>query len=156
MAQRSLAEQARQNERLAQQSQQVVEASQQLIEADAEARQQMISAHAVLQQEIQQSRDEIEQQRDELERERRAIAQQRQRDPVVAESVQLLALLLACSLPLLLAGYVLYTANRATEQDASLEELLAHELIYPEPLSLPAAQSPPQLEHRSSDGRPAA
>ena len=153
MAERNVAEQARQNERLAQHSQQVIEATQQLVASDAQARQQMIEAHAALQQEIHNSQANVERQRDELEQERRDLAQQRGRDPIVAESLAMLALTLACVLPLVLAGYVLYTVNRAKPDDAALGELLITELVAEEPLLLlPAARSAPRLEnHRISE-----
>jgi len=82
----SLNQQARQNERLAEQTKQIAEASKQLVEADAESRERLIESHAVLQKDIQTARTNIDRQREDLERERRAIAHQRGRDPIVAQA----------------------------------------------------------------------
>lgn len=149
MAERHVAEQAHQYERLAQQSQQIVEASRHLVEADAMARQQMIEAHAALQQGIQESQANVERQRDELEQERRDFAQQRHRDPIVAESVGMIALTLACALPLLLAGYVLYTVNNSKGDDPALGELLINDLVAEEPLLLRSSRPVPRLEQQA-------
>ena len=53
MAQKNIAEQARQNERMAAQSIQIAEAAKRLVAADSQARQEMLQAQAALQDEIQ-------------------------------------------------------------------------------------------------------
>lgn len=147
MASQNLAEQARQNDRLAEQSRQIAAASKELVKSDAEARRQMLDANASLQREIQTSRGNIERQRDELERERRIIAQERNREPVVAEAIKMLALILACLLPLALAAYVLYAAKHSQDYNLeSVEMLLVRELVPVPRLSLP----PPATRIRSS------
>jgi hypothetical protein len=146
LAERSLAEQARQNERLSQQSQQIADASRLLVEADAQSRQQMIQAHAALQKDIRDGQASIEQQRDKLELERKEIAAQRHRDPLVAVSVNFLAISIACGLPLLLAGYVLYVASRCHADDGAVGELLIDELAADRSPLLPPSE--PRLTHQ--------
>lgn len=148
LAQRSLDEQARQNERLAEQSRQIAEASKQLVEADAQSRRKMVESQAALQQEIETARANVDRQRNELERERREMALHRHRDPVVAQALTTAGLILACLLPLGLAGYVLYTLNRNPSESAELGELLVSEMAADEPLLLAPRPEGERLEHR--------
>ncbi len=113
LAESSLAQQSRQNEAAAENNRQIAEAARQLVQADAHAREQLIRSNREQQAEIQQSYNRLDQARDDLERERQAIAEQRQRDPVVAEAIRGLGLLLAVLFPLGVAGYLLYVINRA-------------------------------------------
>lgn len=152
LAQRSLDEQARQNERLAEQSRQIAEASKQLVEADAQSRRKLVESQAALQQEIETARANVDQERNELERERREMAFHRHRDPVIAQALGTVGLIIACLLPLCLAGYVLYTLNRNPSESAELGELLVTEMSADEPLLLPPRSGAGHLEdHRPID-----
>src|SRR5262245_29288552 len=148
LAQQSLAQQARQSEQLAQQSRQVTEAARQLVAADAQARQELVAGMTQLQQQIQTQRSEFDRQRDTLERERRELAAQRGRDPILANAIGAIGVTMACLLPLLLAGYALYTVNRPSpEADAeAVSEILIGEIVSPVPQLLPGPTAPPQLE----------
>src|SRR5262245_29927810 len=154
LAQQCLAQQARQSEQLAQQSRQVTEAAKQLVAADAQARQELVAGMTQLQQQIQTQRGEFDRQRDTLERERRELAAQRGRDPILAQSIGAFGVTIACLLPLLLAGYVLYMVNRPTaEADAeAVSEILIGEIVSPEPQLLPGPIGLPQLEAKQTHG----
>jgi hypothetical protein len=133
MAEKNIAEQVRQNERMAEQSIQIAEASKRLIEADSQARQEMLQAQAALQEEIQLARNNVDRQRDLLESERREIADQRHRDPIVAESIGAVGLGIACLLPLVLAGYIVHCLRRNMDSDEALSELLIMEIAGEQP-----------------------
>ena len=56
--------------------------------------------------------------------------------------------MLACLLPLLLAGYLLHTLNRnAGNEDQQVAEFFLAELASDKPLLLPVAPRPAALEH---------
>ena len=74
-----------------------------------------------------------------MEQERRDIAAQRHRDPIVAQTISVVGLTLACLLPLLLAGYVIYALNRSSDDNDALSELLIMEMTADQPLLLPSS-----------------
>ncbi len=150
LAQQSLETQARQNERMADQSQQTAETARHLVEEDAKARREIAQTHATLRQELQQEREGIEQQRAEMERERRELAEQRARDPIIAETIGAIGLIVACLLPLLLAAYVLFTANRNKDDSEMLNERLVTGIIDDELRLLSGPrESAARLDHRT-------
>jgi TolA-binding protein len=153
LAQQSLAQQARQSEQLAQQSRQVTEAARQLVAADAQARQELVAGMTQLQQRIQTQRGEFDRQRDTLERERRELAAQRGRDPIIAQAIGAIGVTVACLLPLLLAGYVLYTVNRASPEDdaQAVSDVLIGEMVSSAPELLPGPAATPQLELKQAE-----
>lgn len=153
MAEQSLATQARQNEQMAQQCQAVVEASRNLVAADAQARQEMIEAQAKLQTSLQADRALLDEQRDALEQERQAVALARHRDPILAASIGTIGLLIACVMPLLLAGYILYCANRPSIDHEILNELLITDLVAEQPRMLPISIATPRLEHHAESAQ---
>jgi hypothetical protein len=149
MAQKNIAEQVRQNERMAAQSVQIAEASKRLVEADSQARQEMLQAQAALQDEIQGARNNVDRQRDLLESERREIADQRYRDPIVAESIGAVGITIACLLPLMLAGYVVHCLRHTVDGDEALSELLVMELAGEQPGVLTSSlNQAARIEHR--------
>jgi hypothetical protein len=152
LAQQSLAQQARQSEQLAQQSQRIADTARQLVAADAKARQELLAGLTKLQQQIQAERAEFDRQRDALEQERRELAAQRGRDPIVANAIGAFGVVLACLMPLLLAGYVLYTVNRASpDEDAqAVSEVLIGEIVGPTTTLLPAPTAMSLLEAKPS------
>jgi hypothetical protein len=155
MAQDATERQAEQNREMARLNQEVAENSQRLIEADAESRREVIQLQRdlierdadgreqldALQRETQaavsQERSSVDRQREKLEEERKQIAAQRNRDPIVAAAITGLAVVLACLAPIILAIYLLRTADRHQATDAELAELLVQELVADEPLLLP-------------------
>ena len=94
--------------------------TQQLVEADSQARRDFIELGGKLDEQ----RAEMARRHDDLETERRAIAKQRHRDPIVANALIAVATLLACLLPMLLAGWLLRSQLNETEEFATTEILL--------------------------------
>lgn len=94
-----------------------------------------------LQHDVQQSQAEVGRQRDLLENERRDIAVQRHRDPIIAATIMDIGLVLACLLPLLLAGYVVHCLRDHGQSDSLVAEVLVQEIVAEKPLLLPPARS---------------
>lgn len=84
-----------------------------------------------LQQELQKQQTQINTQRDELESERRGIAKERRRETILAVVLEHAGLVIACSAPLLLAGYALCKLSRNTGED--LSDFLVDELTSENP-----------------------
>ena len=158
-----MAEQVRQNERMADQSQAVVEESHQLAEAakelverDAEARRELITAQQELTTQLNEQQSAIYTGHDQLEQDRREIAEQRHRDPIVAAVIQNFGLVIACMLPLIVAVYVIRQMQSQEPDHAAVAELLTLELTSAEPRLLPgvsvrrrALSSPEHDDHHS-------
>ena len=81
---------------------QVAEASRQLVEADAKSRTETVA----LQRDLQQGQTELGRQRDQLEDDRRGFADQRNRDPIIANTLTVVGTIIACLLPLILGIYL--------------------------------------------------
>ena len=151
-AQQSMAEQRKQNDRIADQSQAVVEESHQLAEAakelvehDAEARRELIAAQTELTTQLNEQQSAIYIGHDRLELDRRDIADQRHRDPIVAAVIQDFGLVVACLLPLLVSVFVIRQMQSQEPDHAAVAELLTLELTSDEPRLLP---SPQQRRHK--------
>ena len=161
LARHSVELQARQNEHLAQQSQRLAETAQGLVQQDAEARRELVEAQRQLQSGVATERVSLDRQREALETERRQLAAQRARDPLLAEAVRDLGLLLACLAPLLACLCVLRHLGGETADSAALGELLAGELTSDRPLLLPRSYpgdlrlaAPPEDRTAEEDGLP--
>ncbi|MCH7687347.1 MAG: hypothetical protein IH899_11810 [Planctomycetes bacterium] len=139
LAQQALYEQSEQNKRLAEQSKQIAEASRRLVEGDAAARKDLLEAQKQLTSELHTERASLDRQREDMEQERRNIAAHRHRDPLIAQTISTVGLTLACLLPLLLAGYVIYALNRSSDENDALSELLIMEMTADQPLLLPSS-----------------
>jgi hypothetical protein len=145
LSRQSLDRQADQNRLVATNNQQVIDATQKLVEADAEARQENTQLHR----EIEAERAGLNQQRDALEQERREIADQRNRDPIVAESIQAAVALIVAALPLVVCLFLLrglfHKSDDEAMADVLVEELISHQSLLGEPLfrTLPR-QTPPE------------
>lgn len=144
VTQQAMHEQRLQNERIADQSKAVVEHSQKLTEAarelvvrDAEARGELLDAQKHLQSELNQQHTSIDASRSKLEQERRTIAEQRYRDPVVADSIQSTGLLVACCLPLVVCVYLIKQLSTDDSDETALAEMLVLEFAADQPLLLP-------------------
>ena len=98
----------------------LVEGTQKLVEADAHARRDFLE----LEGKLDEQRGEVGRRHDELESERREIAKQRYRDPIVANALIAAATLLACLLPMLLAGWLLRAQLNETDEYTATEILL--------------------------------
>jgi hypothetical protein len=162
-AQQSMAEQRKQNDRIADQSQAVVEESHQLalaakvlVEHDAEARRELIAAQQELTSQLNGQQSAIHTGHQQLEQDRREIAEQRHRDPIVAAVIQDFGLAIACLLPLLVAVFVIRQMHSQEPDHAAIVELLTLELTSEEPRLLAgsivtrrALSSPEQDEHHA-------
>ncbi len=143
-AQQTMAEQSRQNHRMADQSEAIVEESHQLTEAakklvehDAEARRELIAAQTELTTQLNEQQSAIYTGHEQLEQDRRKIAEQRHRDPIVAAVIHNFGLVIACLLPLLVAVMVIWQMQSQEPDHAAVAELLTLELTSEEPLLLP-------------------
>jgi hypothetical protein len=128
LAQSSLEQQSRQSEAVAENSRQVAEATRELVQAEAEARDQFIQSRRELQSEIVESYQRIDEARQQLEAERKLIAAQRHRDPIIAEAIGGVALLISALLPFLIIGQLLYSLNRNGPDEAAVSSLLISEI----------------------------
>lgn len=137
MAREAANRQAEQNRQMADLQKQVAEGSKRLVEADAQARGEMNA----LQRDLQQSQSEVGRQRDLLENDRREIASQRHLDPIIASAIMDTGMVLACLLPLLLAGYALRCVFAPGQTDSVVAEVLVREITTDEPLLLPPPRS---------------
>jgi hypothetical protein len=130
LSRQSLDRQAEQNRLVETNNRQVLDATQKLVEADAQSRRE----NAQLEHELQTERGGVNQQRDALEQERRQIAEQRNRDPIVAESIKTAAGLIAAALPLLLGLFVLRGLLQKSDDevaaDVLVEELLTQASLF--------------------------
>ena len=140
----SMARQQEQNQYIAKQSeaiitetQRLVDASKELVATDAKTRQELLAAQDRLNTQLDAQRAAINEAHDQLEQERRQIAQQRFRDPLIANSIQTIGLVLACLLPLGVCGLVVWRLGRSEPDDATVAELLVHELVTDQPILLP-------------------
>jgi len=140
------ARQAEQNLRMADLQKSVADGSKRLIEAEADSRDKLLA----MQDNLRGDQATVGEQRDKLEAERREIAQERIRDPIIAEAIKQVGLCLACLLPLVLAGYLVFTMKQtAKDDDAAVAELLVTELVSEKPLLLgpPTQQLLPEAEN---------
>jgi hypothetical protein len=146
-AERSVQTQQRQNEVIALQSEKVVEEShtlaetaKELVAADAQARNEIIAAQQQLHAGLHEERVDVDRQRERLEQERQAIAAQRHRDPILAAALHTVGIVIACLLPLALAGYALWQMNQPVDENAELGYLLITDFTSSRPML-----SPPQM-----------
>ncbi len=109
------------------------EASRQLVEADAKARTETIA----IQRQLQDAQAEVGKQRDQLEDDRREFADQRNRDPLVANSIATFGSILACLLPLVLCIYLAIGLRDDPQADGTLTEILVQEIVAEQPTFLP-------------------
>ena len=140
LSRQSADRQAEQNRLVETNNRQVLEATDRLVEADAKSRTENIELHR----QIEAERSGVNQQRDALEQERRQIAQERNRDPIVADSILAVGELIAAILPLLVCVFLLRGLFHKSDQEA-LAEVLIEDLVSRQPLlSEPAAVSLPR------------
>ncbi len=134
--------QAEQNRLVEDNNRQVLEATNRLVEADANSRTENNDLHR----QIESERSGINEQRDALEQERRQIAIERTRDPIIADSIQAAAGLIAAILPLLVCLFLLRGLLQRSV-DETLAEVLIEDLVSQHPLlSKPEAASLPGID----------
>ena len=125
----------------------LIEGTQQLVEADAEARRDFLE----LEGKLDEQRAELGRRHDDLEDKRREIATHRYRDPVVANAVIAVGSLLACLLPLLLAGYLL-RCQLGEQDDHTTTEILLNEIAGGHPALVPSSRT--ALNHDPDSSAP--
>jgi VIT1/CCC1 family predicted Fe2+/Mn2+ transporter len=143
LSRQSTDRQAEQNQLVETNNRQVLEAANRLVEADAKSR----SENNDLHRQIESERSGVNQQRDALEQERRQIALERNRDPIIAESIEAAAGLIAAILPLLVCLFLLRGLFSRTDGEALaevlIEDLVSQQSLLTEPaaISLPTTGS---------------
>jgi hypothetical protein len=167
LSRRSLDRQTEQNRLVETNNRQVIDATQKLVEADAQSRRE----HVQLQQQIQSERAVIERERGALEQERRDVADERYRDPIVAESIRAAVGLLVAVLPLAVAVYLLRALFHRSDDEAMadllVEEMLQRQPLFARPedagrhskavkpsLIAPAELPKPRIANQSNQGQP--
>jgi len=121
LAEESTRQQSGQNREMSQLNREVAQAHQELVS---------------LQHDLEEQQAEVNRQRDRLENERREIANERYRDPIIAAAISSVGLVLACLIPLALAGYLLYSLH-SQKDDPLVTELLIEEVTSEHPTFLP-------------------
>ena len=147
-ARQSMAEQQKQNARIADQSKAVVDESHQLaqaakelVELDAQARRELLAAQSDLTTQINKQQSVVDAKRDELEQERREIAGRRSRDPIIASAIQYTGLILGCLAPLAICAFVIRQMQSQEPDHAAVTDLLIQELTKPKILPGPKTLS---------------
>lgn len=141
LSEKSADRQAEQNAFIAKQSQETTQATRDLVAADAKARAELLQAQRSLQHELQVERGRLDARREQLDQQQLDLTVAEQREPVIAQSILVTGILLACLLPLAVCIYVL----RAVQDDATsgdLTNLLAQELISADPVFVTATVEP--------------
>jgi hypothetical protein len=126
----SLNRQAEQNAQMAKQSQAVTETTHELIKAESTVQ----SDASQLQQELHTERSTLDQQRLDLENERRSLAVERQRDPIIAETIKGLAIVIAAALPLVVCWCLVRSLFLSTSEDFTAAEILIEQFATQGPL----------------------
>jgi hypothetical protein len=141
--------QAEQNQHMADLQKSVAEGSKRLIEADAVSREKFLA----MQDNLRSDQAAIGQQRDALEADRREIAVQRNRDPIIAATIMEVGQYLACLLPLIFAGYLVYAMRHTASQDDALvaeflvtDAVAEHPLLLGPPPPMPLLSAPDKVE----------
>ena len=134
-AKQAMDQQARQNEQMAQQSQAVARqsqelasASKQLVEQDAIARRELLQSHERLEGGLDEQRSTLDHQRQDSQTERQAVAAAAIREPVIAQAIVVVGLILAALLPLLVTAYAIRRLPDPGPSDTLLAETLIENL----------------------------
>jgi hypothetical protein len=134
--------QARQSEILAKAHADLTQGARQLVESVGRSQESLVT----VQQGLEQQQAEIGHQRDLLEKERQTIAAQRRTDPIIANALVQIGLLVACVLPLVICWYLL-TNPGANDADRLVSEILIEDLTAKQPrltAGPPAASAEPK------------
>ncbi|NQT40155.1 MAG: hypothetical protein HQ581_21870 [Planctomycetes bacterium] len=118
---------------------------QDLIDRDAQCRQELDAMRQETQAAMDNERRNVDRQRENLDAERKEIAGQKQRAPIIAAAIAQVGLILACLLPLVLCGYLLYVLRHPGDNDAAVTELLIEEIVADRPRLLPAPGAMPAI-----------
>jgi hypothetical protein len=149
----SLNRQAEQNAQMARQTQAVTETTHELIKAESTVQ----TDANQLQQELHTERSTLDQQRQDLENERRSLAVERQRDPIIAETIKGFAIVVAAALPLVVCWYLVRSLFLSTSEDFTAAEILIKQLATQGPLLTACANAvlpTPADEHQPTPNLP--
>jgi len=122
--------QAEQNREMSQLNREVAEGTKRIAEAVSQTREEMIAMET-----------DLQDQRNRLEEERRSLADERYRESLLTPIIGNLGLMLVCSLPLVLAWYLLHGLRSQTSDSDDVSNLLIRELTSVSPTLLPLAAS---------------
>ena len=131
----------------------VVELQRDIVERDDAGRKQLAELSQTTHNQMNAERVALDNQRADVDQERRQLALERNRDPIVAQSIVVVGITLACLIPLFLAGYVLYSLNRGDADEDFVNEVLVSEITAHCPNFL-AAESPRLADQRSGSATP--
>lgn len=148
MAERNLERQTQQQIRNTELQHQVAEGTKRLVEADAAARETIAEIHR----DVQAERQILGAQRDRLEDERRQIAASRIREPILAESIKAIGLLIACLVPLLIALQIL-RRSETPDESAAVAELLLSDMVADRPTLVRIVDARPERSSGDAAGR---
>jgi hypothetical protein len=135
LSRESLNRQAEQNAQMSRQSQAVTETTHELIKAESTVQ----NDASQRQEELHTERSTLDQQRQALENERRSLAVERQRDPIIAETIKGIALVVAAALPLVVCWYLARSLFLSNSEDFMAAEILIEELVTQGPLLMACA-----------------
>ena len=137
VAMQSAQRQAEQNREMSQLNREVAEGTKRIAEAVSQTREEMIAMEANLQN-----------QRKRLEEERRSLTDERHRESLLVPIIGNLGLMLVCSLPLVLAWYLLHGLRWQSSDNDDVSCLLIQELTSGSPMLLPpSASNQRAIEH---------
>ena len=153
-AEQATEQQARQSEQVARQSREIASGAHDLVEQDAAARRELLEAHARNQEQYREQQVAIEQQRQQLHDERREAAQAAVREPVIAQALIAVALILAALLPLLVTVYALRRLPETGAAEDLLTEALLEDLAAPPETSSAAIPPEPRIAEPARPGLP--
>ena len=128
------------------------------VEQDAQARRELIQAQTDIQSQFHEERTGLDTRRQELHAEQKAVAAAAIREPVIAQTILVVGLVLATLLPLLVTAYALRRLLDLGPGDKSVAETLIESLDAELHLSLPilmrrVARNPPDIQVDRARGR---
>ena len=126
---------------------QVAETSRELVQADAKTRGEIVA----LQRDVEKGQADLGRQRDQLESDRRQYADHRTRDPIIANVLLDVGVILACLLPLVLCIVLVRSLRDPQETDSTLTEILVEEIAGDKPVLLPAVSRQAALGQEPSE-----
>ncbi len=140
-AERSTAEQARQNRTTTEMTRETAENQRRMVESVEKSRQDLVA----LQKDLSQERSSVDQ-------ERRDLAEERHRESILAPVLTSIGFLLVTALPLVLCWYLLHTLRDAPVDETSVTQLLVQDLVADQPVLLPPPAPPARrITHASPD-----
>ena len=143
-AQKSVAQQAKQNAATAEVAREAAESQRRVIETVEKSRQDLIAVQK-----------ELDLQRTTVAQERKELTEQRREESLLAPVLTTIGYLLVTSLPLGLCWYLLHTLKGSPVDESAVTQLLVQDLLSEQPVLLPRpVNSNPRLV-RGSGSRPA-